>query len=129
VPAAGGDREHERRGSAGGGVGGQRGAHAVQDARGRRRARPPPPAAARPGTVRLITAMTDVPALVGDFELDFEVLHLPGDAGHRMLTYTAVPGSAAQGALLLLASSGVSGITGPDGLPGLPEPARRPRGS
>jgi hypothetical protein len=56
------------------------------------------------------------------------VLHLPGDAGHRMLTYTAVPGSPAQGALLLLASSGASEVTAPDGHPGQSVPAGRHRG-
>jgi transcriptional regulator with XRE-family HTH domain len=39
---------------------------------------------------------------VGTLELEFEVLHLPDDAGHRILTYTAMPGSASDAALRLL---------------------------
>lgn len=41
---------------------------------------------------------------VGDFELDFEVVHLPDDSGHRIMTYTAVPGTASDAALRLLAT-------------------------
>jgi len=40
---------------------------------------------------------------VGDLELGFEVLHLPDDAGHRILTYTSIPGSPSDAALRLLA--------------------------
>ncbi|HMG64596.1 MAG TPA: helix-turn-helix transcriptional regulator [Streptosporangiaceae bacterium] len=43
--------------------------------------------------------------VVGEFELEFEVLHLPDDSGQRILAYTAIPGTASAGALLLLASS------------------------
>lgn len=39
---------------------------------------------------------------VGDLELDFEALHLPGDLGHRIMTYTAVPNTASAAALQLL---------------------------
>jgi transcriptional regulator with XRE-family HTH domain len=61
--------------------------------------------------------------VVGDFELDFEVLHLPDDSGHRILTYTAIPGTAAAGALLLLASAAAGAGTAP-GRPA-PAPGRR----
>jgi MmyB-like transcription regulator ligand binding domain len=63
--------------------------------------------------------------VVGDFELEFEVLHLPDDSGHRILTYTAVPGTASAGALLLLASSAAP-VT--EAIAGRPAPAqdRRP---
>lgn len=40
---------------------------------------------------------------VGDFELEFELLHLPDDAGHRILTYTAIPGTPSELTLRLLA--------------------------
>ncbi|MBT2501316.1 helix-turn-helix transcriptional regulator [Curtobacterium sp. ISL-83] len=43
---------------------------------------------------------------VGGFDLDFEVLTPPDDSGHRMLMYTARPGTAAASALDLLARSG-----------------------
>ncbi len=43
---------------------------------------------------------------VGDLELDFEILHLPDDTGHRILTYTAIPGTPAETALQLLAVAG-----------------------
>ncbi|WKN48511.1 helix-turn-helix transcriptional regulator [Nocardioides sp. Arc9.136] len=39
---------------------------------------------------------------IGAVELGFEVLHLPDNPGHRLLTYTAAEGSAAQHALALL---------------------------
>lgn len=42
---------------------------------------------------------------VGDLDLGFEVLHLPGANGQRMLTHTAAPGSAAAAALSLLATT------------------------
>ncbi|MBB4741889.1 transcriptional regulator with XRE-family HTH domain [Actinoplanes octamycinicus] len=40
--------------------------------------------------------------LVGDLDLDYQVLHLPGDDGHRLLTYSAAPGSSDEAALRLL---------------------------
>jgi transcriptional regulator with XRE-family HTH domain len=40
---------------------------------------------------------------VGDFELEFEILHLADDTGHRILTYTAIPGTPSDAALRLLA--------------------------
>lgn len=40
---------------------------------------------------------------IGDLELEFEILHLPDDTGHRILTYSAVPGSPSDAALRLLA--------------------------
>ncbi len=39
---------------------------------------------------------------VGELELEFEVLHLPQDTGHRILTYTAIPGTSCDAALRLL---------------------------
>lgn len=42
--------------------------------------------------------------LVGDLELDYEGLELPGDPGQRINVYTAPPGSPSQEALSLLAS-------------------------
>jgi hypothetical protein len=42
--------------------------------------------------------------LVGDVELDFEALELPGDPGQRMNVYTAPPDSPSEEALNLLAS-------------------------
>ena len=39
---------------------------------------------------------------VGAFEVEFEVLHLPDDTGHRILTYTAIPGTSSDAALRLL---------------------------
>ncbi|WP_242903609.1 helix-turn-helix transcriptional regulator [Actinomadura terrae] len=41
---------------------------------------------------------------VGEFELEFEVLHLPDDSGHRILTYTAIPGTPSELTLRLLAA-------------------------
>jgi transcriptional regulator with XRE-family HTH domain len=40
---------------------------------------------------------------VGDMELEFEMLLLPDDSGHRVLTYTAIPGTPSDAALRLLA--------------------------
>ncbi|GAA1636696.1 helix-turn-helix transcriptional regulator [Actinoplanes couchii] len=48
---------------------------------------------------------------VGDLELAFEVLHLPGDAGQRLITYTAAPGSPSEAALRLLEVTGA--LSGP----------------
>ena len=42
--------------------------------------------------------------LVGDLELDFEALELPGDPGQRLSIYTAPPDSPSAAALDLLAS-------------------------
>ncbi|WP_412749934.1 helix-turn-helix transcriptional regulator [Krasilnikovia sp. M28-CT-15] len=50
--------------------------------------------------------------VIGDLELDYEVLHLPEDDGHRLLTYTAVPGSSHAVALELLKASAQGGATG-----------------
>lgn len=41
--------------------------------------------------------------VVGDLELDFEMLQLADDSGQRMLTYTAAPGTASSAGLQLLA--------------------------
>jgi transcriptional regulator with XRE-family HTH domain len=46
---------------------------------------------------------------VGEFTLDFQVLHLPNERGHRVLTYFAAPGSSAQNALRLLAAQAHQG--------------------
>ncbi|GAA5200345.1 helix-turn-helix transcriptional regulator [Rugosimonospora acidiphila] len=40
---------------------------------------------------------------VGDLQLEFEMLQVPDDAGHRILTYTAAPGTSSHAALRLLA--------------------------
>ena len=42
---------------------------------------------------------------VGEFDLDFEVLELGDESAHRILTYTAIPGTPSQAALQLLATS------------------------
>jgi hypothetical protein len=42
--------------------------------------------------------------VAGDLELTYEALELPADPGLTMITYTAEPGSAAQGGLDFLAS-------------------------
>ncbi|GAA2488819.1 helix-turn-helix transcriptional regulator [Winogradskya humida] len=42
--------------------------------------------------------------VVGDVDLDFEALHLPGTDGHRIITYTAAPGSSTEAALRLIRS-------------------------
>ncbi|GII75048.1 transcriptional regulator [Sphaerisporangium rufum] len=41
---------------------------------------------------------------LGDLELEFEVLDLADETGHRMITYTAAPGTYSQAALQLLAA-------------------------
>lgn len=43
--------------------------------------------------------------VIGDLELDFEVLSMPDDSGHRLLTYTASEGSEASEALGRLLSA------------------------
>ncbi|HYH35257.1 MAG TPA: hypothetical protein VD814_08930 [Nocardioides sp.] len=40
---------------------------------------------------------------VGDLELGFEVMAVPDEPGHRLITYTAEPGTASATALVLLA--------------------------
>ncbi|MUN36891.1 MULTISPECIES: helix-turn-helix transcriptional regulator [Actinomadura] len=45
---------------------------------------------------------------VGEFELEFEVLHLPDDSGHRILTYTALPGTPSELSLRLLGSASIT---------------------
>ena len=42
--------------------------------------------------------------VVGDLDLDFESLPLPGDPGQSLTTYSAEPGSSSHDALALLAS-------------------------
>lgn len=42
---------------------------------------------------------------VGELQLEFAVLQLPDDAGHRMLTFTAMPGSPSEAALRLLGAA------------------------
>ena len=37
--------------------------------------------------------------------MDFEILHLPDDSGHRIMTYTAAPASPSEAALRLLNTS------------------------
>jgi transcriptional regulator with XRE-family HTH domain len=49
---------------------------------------------------------------VGALDVGFEVLHLPDATGHRIMTYTAVEGSAAHQSLALLST-----ISSPDGRP------------
>jgi transcriptional regulator with XRE-family HTH domain len=41
---------------------------------------------------------------IGDMELEFEVLHLPDNSGHRIMTYTALTDSPSEAALQLLRS-------------------------
>jgi hypothetical protein len=42
--------------------------------------------------------------VAGDLSLQFETLHLPGDEGQTLFTFTAEPGSASETALAFLAS-------------------------
>lgn len=49
---------------------------------------------------------------VGDLVLNFEVLTPPDESGHRILMYATDPGSSAEGALQLLASSQVGAVPG-----------------
>ena len=42
--------------------------------------------------------------VAGDLSLQFETLHLPGDEGQTLFTFTAEPGSASANALAFLAS-------------------------
>ncbi|MFD6447445.1 helix-turn-helix domain-containing protein [Promicromonospora sp. NPDC060204] len=55
-------------------------------------------------TVRLCTSGTRRlhHPVVGDLDLEYEVLHLPEGHGQRILTHTAVPGSASEAGLRLL---------------------------
>ncbi|QOT22520.1 helix-turn-helix transcriptional regulator [Paenarthrobacter sp. YJN-D] len=48
---------------------------------------------------------------VGDLVLNFEVLTPPDESGHRILMYATDPGSSAEGALQLLASSQVGAVS------------------
>jgi transcriptional regulator with XRE-family HTH domain len=52
--------------------------------------------------------------VVGDLDLQFEALHLPGDDGHRLLTYSAAPGSSHDAALHLLRTAARTATTAPD---------------
>ena len=54
---------------------------------------------------------------VGDLDLEFEVLHLPDDTGHRIQTYTALPGTASDAALRLLAHRTASVLLGAEPRP------------
>ena len=78
--------------------------------------------------------------IAGDLSLEFETLHLPGDEGQTLFTFTAAPGSASANALAFLASWAGSppaiataggpagGSTIPDGRsaaqPGTPNPGK-----
>jgi hypothetical protein len=42
--------------------------------------------------------------VAGDVSLQYETLHLPGDEGQTLYTFTAEPGSASENALAFLAS-------------------------
>ena len=42
--------------------------------------------------------------VAGDLSLQYETLHLPGDEGQTLFTFTAEPGSASENALAFLAS-------------------------
>ncbi|WP_242676697.1 hypothetical protein [Rhodococcus sp. ABRD24] len=45
---------------------------------------------------------------VGNFDLSFEVLHLPEANGQRIMTHMAEPGSPAEAALALLRATGTA---------------------
>ncbi|WP_306213767.1 helix-turn-helix domain-containing protein [Actinoplanes sp. RD1] len=62
--------------------------------------------------------------VVGDLELQFEALHLPGDDGHRLLTYSAAPGSSHAAALQLVRASTPASVGRVPG-PAQGAPARR----
>jgi transcriptional regulator with XRE-family HTH domain len=49
--------------------------------------------------------------VAGDLSLQFETLHLPGDEGQTLFTFTAEPGSASANALAFLASWAASSTT------------------
>lgn len=51
---------------------------------------------------------------VGDFDLGFEVLHLPDANGQRIMTHTAEPRSPSQGALQLLQATSLDDLAGHD---------------
>jgi transcriptional regulator with XRE-family HTH domain len=64
--------------------------------------------------------------VAGDLSLQFETLHLPGDEGLTLFTFTAEPGSASENALAFLASWAASPpetttTGGPAGAPTVPE--------
>lgn len=64
--------------------------------------------------------------VVGELSLQFETLHLPGDEGQTLFTFTAEPGSASENALAFLASWAASPpetttTGGPTGGPTVPE--------
>jgi transcriptional regulator with XRE-family HTH domain len=56
---------------------------------------------------------------IGDLELEFQVLLLPDDSGHRIMTYTAVPGTPSAAAIRLLGRLG-SAVPRPAAGPGRP---------
>lgn len=63
--------------------------------------------------------------VAGDVSLQFETLHLPGDEGQTLFTFTAEPGSASENALAFLASWAASPTTTSDSsVPDLRSPAR-----
>jgi hypothetical protein len=74
--------------------------------------------------------------VAGDVSLQFETLHLPGDEGQTLYTFTAEPGSASENALAFLASwaasppakTTTSGSSIPDlrshARPGTPNPGK-----
>lgn len=52
---------------------------------------------------------------VGDVNLDYQALHLPDGSGHRIMTYTATPGSPSALALQLLRATPRPGLRPPSG--------------
>jgi len=70
--------------------------------------------------------------VAGDLSLQFETLHLPGDEGQTLFTFTAEPGSASENALAFLASWAASPLetttsgelAGGSAVPDLPSPVR-----
>jgi transcriptional regulator with XRE-family HTH domain len=67
--------------------------------------------------------------VAGDLSLQFETLHLPGDEGQTLFTFTAEPGSASENALAFLASWAASppqpATTGGDSAGGSTVPGMR----
>ena len=51
--------------------------------------------------------------VAGDLSLQFETLHLPGDPGQTLFTFTAEPGSTSENALAFLASWAASPLETP----------------